>query len=477
MTTTPREPGAASPARNMNGATSATEALQAERVVAAACLTAETNAATLDAVFEMVTAGMLTRREPAAVVAAVTRLREQGQPIDPAAVADEMAAYGTKRADEEVTKILRTVPSAAIQNVLAHAKRVRDAAERRRALQELRQCATVLGDPNVPLAGAVQGLRQGLEGLVTAGGRAKLVSLAELLADPEALQPPLALIPRLAWRGRVSLFAAREKLGKSTFATAALAAKSSGGEFLGQAVTPANVLYVNLEEHAGDIARRLVQFGAAPDRVHILSRVSDAFTELEAAVRACHPECILVDTLATFTAGLELDPSNSSHWVRVMAKFTALARDTDAGIVLIHHARKSDGGYRDSSAIGGGVDHIITMTPRTRDDERAFESVGRWGREKFNLRLAATGCGAVAYRVVGKGASSSGQSGPAAPPISLNEQVIAFVSGNPGCSGRDVVRGVSGRTQDTLATVRSLLASRRLVNAGGSGAMRLRVAA
>jgi len=45
-------------------------------------------------------------------------------------------------------------------------------------------------------------------------------SLAELLADPDALNPPEPVIPRLAYRGRVTLLAAREKAGKSTVFTA-----------------------------------------------------------------------------------------------------------------------------------------------------------------------------------------------------------------------------------------------------------------
>jgi len=59
-------------------------------------------------------------------------------------------------------------------------------------------------------------------------------SLAEILADPDVIRPPVALVPRMAWTGRVTLLAAREKIGKSTLAGAAVAALSSGVRFMGE---------------------------------------------------------------------------------------------------------------------------------------------------------------------------------------------------------------------------------------------------
>lgn len=61
----------------------------------------------------------------------------------------------------------------------------------------------------------------------------EVVRLDEVLADPTMLQPPLALVPGLVWRGRLSMLAGREKDGKSTFAAAGVAAMTRGHEFLG----------------------------------------------------------------------------------------------------------------------------------------------------------------------------------------------------------------------------------------------------
>src|SRR6185437_3394504 len=56
--------------------------------------------------------------------------------------------------------------------------------------------------------------------------------LPEILADPELLKVPPVVMPRLAWRGRVSLLAAREKSGKTTLVGAGAAAHSAGQVFL-----------------------------------------------------------------------------------------------------------------------------------------------------------------------------------------------------------------------------------------------------
>ena len=49
------------------------------------------------------------------------------------------------------------------------------------------------------------------------GGR----TLREIIADPTALDPPVAILPRLGWRSRVTLLSAQEKVGKSTLLAAA----------------------------------------------------------------------------------------------------------------------------------------------------------------------------------------------------------------------------------------------------------------
>ena len=73
-------------------------------------------------------------------------------------------------------------------------------------------------------------------------------TLAEWLTDPGALEPPPMIIPYLALAGRVTLLAAKEKVGKSTFMGQCVAAFSQGAEFLGQPCGPGKVLWYALDE-------------------------------------------------------------------------------------------------------------------------------------------------------------------------------------------------------------------------------------
>ena len=86
-----------------------------------------------------------------------------------------------------------------------------------------------------------------------------------------------------------------------------------------------------------------------PDRIFILDRVADPFRDLEAAVRDVKPDLVVIDTLAAFVASLDLDPGSATAWTPIMTRLARIARDHDGAIILLHHGRKSDGAYRDSS--------------------------------------------------------------------------------------------------------------------------------
>jgi hypothetical protein len=282
-------------------------------------------------------------------------------------------------------------------------------------------------------------------------------SLAAILADPRALEPPVAVVPRLAWRGRVTLLAAREKAGKSTMAGAAGAAVSRGASWLGEPTTAGPVLLIALEEHVSDAAARLSEWGAGPERTWIvdsLATAGDPLAAIRAAVVEIAPALLVVDTLAALVEHVAArpDPGSSTAWTPIMAALTRTARETDAAVLLLHHARKSDGAYRDSTAIGAGVDAIMTMSEDGQDaDVRRLAVRARWRVADYAVRLAGT-----RYEL-------------AAGELSLDARVLLRVEGHPGSSMRGVCEGVSARTEEITAAVRRLL-SRGAIEDRGSGA-------
>ncbi|HSW29671.1 MAG TPA: AAA family ATPase [Longimicrobiales bacterium] len=264
-------------------------------------------------------------------------------------------------------------------------------------------------------------------------------SLADILADPASLRPPEAVVRRLAWRGRTTLLAAREKEGKSTLSRRAAATASRGGRFLGERCLRVPVLVVALEEAVGDVARSLHDFGADPSRVFVVDRLVDPFNDLARAIETTSAGLVVVDTLAAFAEGLVDDPSSSSAWTAVMSKFTRLTRDSGTALLLLHHARKSDGAYRDSSAIGAGVDVLIEMRAGEEQSVRRFSPRGRWPMDAFSCSFD----GKDFHLVAGE--------------LSLDARVELFVQHNAGASMRAIRGGVTGKAEAIQNAVERLV--------------------
>lgn len=283
-------------------------------------------------------------------------------------------------------------------------------------------------------------------------------SLAEILKDPHALEPPSPTVPRLAWKGRVTLLAAREKCGKSTLASAGAAAVTRGGSFLGESCSEGSVLWCSFDrEHVADLTDRLQSFSVSPEGVFILEHVQKPNEDLAIITERLRPSLIVVDTLSKLGELTGLDkPSSSAAWSPVMSCLTGLARDFDAAVLVLHHSRKSDGQYRDSSAIGAGVDVILEMSEDAQDElVRHLRGRGRFSIPETSIRLAGT-----VYEVVGA-------------PANLEERIISHVEKHPGTSLRELRGAVSGKSETFTDVVQGLIARGRLENRGTGNSFRL----
>lgn len=283
-------------------------------------------------------------------------------------------------------------------------------------------------------------------------------SLAEILRDPHALEPPSPTVPRLAWKGRVTLLAAREKCGKSTLASAGAAAVTRGGSFLGESCTEGSVLWCNLDrEHVADLTFRLQSFRAEPEGLFTVEHFEEPKEDLATITEELRPRLIVVDTLSKLGELMGIHkPSSSAAWSPVMSCLTGLARDFDAAVLVLHHSRKSDGQYRDSSAIGAGVDVILEMSDDGQDETaRHLRGRGRFSIRETSIRLAGT-----AYEVVGA-------------PVTLKERILAHVELHPGTIQRDLRDALGGKSETLTEAVQGLIAGGRLENRGTGNSFRL----
>jgi len=302
--------------------------------------------------------------------------------------------------------------------------------------------------------------------LAAADDMATMRTLADILADPSVLEPPSVVVPRLAWRGRVTLLAAREKGGKSTLATAAAAAVSRGDRWLGDPTERGSVLWVGLEEHVGDLASRMIEWRAAPERIYVmqsLATVNDPIAEVRAKATQVRPAMLVVDTLSAMVeaTGARPDPGSSTAWTPIMTGLARIARETDAALLLLHHARRSDGSYRDSSAIGAGVDVIIEASEGPDADVRTLKSKGRWRVGDYTVRLVSGEPTQPARYDLGSGE------------VSVDARVLCHVEAHPGCSMRDVRNAITGRGKEVGAAVHRLIGCSAIVDRGGRDRMSL----
>jgi hypothetical protein len=269
-------------------------------------------------------------------------------------------------------------------------------------------------------------------------------SLREIMADPEALKPPVPVAARFAYAGRSTVFSALPKLGKSTTVTAIAATVSRGYRWLGEPTEPGHVLYGAFEEHVGDVTRRLEAHDADPDRVHVLERVGDPFATLEAEAARLKPRLIIIDTLAKLVESLAPESGSASDWTQIMSRLTQLARDTGAAVLIVHHARRSDGSYRDSSAIAAGVDVVLEMREGTEDSHtRIVTARARWPVGNFAIRFHPDEETPRFELAVGD--------------LSLDARVSLAAEREPGISKRVVCDRVEGRTKDILAKIDQLI--------------------
>ncbi len=191
----------------------------------------------------------------------------------------------------------------------------------------------------------------------------------DVAVDVDAAVTPIARF--LAFPGAVTLFAAREKSGKTTVASQAAAAVAMGARFGGLPTVEGRVLIVT-EEAPETVVRRLALQGArdvrrriaitspralalAADRAKLPNRVE----ALAASVEHVRPVLVLIDTLDSLRAGVVGEASRSDDWPKVFEPLQHAARSTGCGVVILHHAAKHGGGSRDSTAIAASVDLLI----------------------------------------------------------------------------------------------------------------------
>jgi len=280
--------------------------------------------------------------------------------------------------------------------------------------------------------------------------------LRDLMSDPALLAPPVAVLSRLAYRGRTTLLSAREKFGKSTMLRGGAAAVSNGTAFLDDSREQGTVLWCG-EENISDMVRAFSDLGANPDAIYILDLRSfgkNRIDEVCAAMAALRPSLVIIDTLISLTAGIVLDSSKDSQITPIISRIAGLAARLNCACLLSHHSTKSGSGYHGSMAYGALVDCVLELKAPGDDPTspiRRVSGMGRWPVEDFTLRFNST--------------SRTYALSDAMTPL---DRARIFIRANPGCTKSQLQKELSLRSE-AVSRLRSELIASGIVRDVGAG--------
>jgi hypothetical protein len=115
------------------------------------------------------------------------------------------------------------------------------------------------------------------------------------------------------------------------------------------------------------------------------------------ALREARPDIAVVDTTRAFC---DIPDENDAATVsRGLAPFIAVARDVRCALILVHHARKTDGVYAGSHAFAGAADVVLSLKRvESSPTQRELVALSRFEETPANLLLELDG---EEYRVLG----------------------------------------------------------------------------
>lgn len=194
--------------------------------------------------------------------------------------------------------------------------------------------------------------------------------------------------------GGLALLVAKPKEGKSTLAYELAVKVAKGHPFLNRSTNGGAVLILGLEEHPRDMKLRLRSLGAGdPRTLYVyagpLTLSPDTVERITRFTMEQHITLILVDSLAVFWT--VKDENDAAEVTQAMKPLLRLARDTGACVLLIHHARKSEGSHGDeirgSGALFAAVDVALIMKRHEVQTQRVLHAVSRYPETPTTLVL------------------------------------------------------------------------------------------
>jgi len=203
--------------------------------------------------------------------------------------------------------------------------------------------------------------------------------------------------------GGLGLLAAKPKEGKTTIGYELAVKVALGLPFLGRQTRQGAVLILALEEHGREVRMRLRNLGAGElDGLFVHVGPLEPTATILDSVRTFAQEhgvrLILIDTLSAFWK-IE-NENDAAEMTKAVKPLQTLARESGACVLLIHHARKSEGKHGDeirgSGALFAAVDVALILKRHEVKTQRLLQAQSRYPETPSELVVELRESGYVA---------------------------------------------------------------------------------
>lgn len=271
----------------------------------------------------------------------------------------------------------------------------------------------------------------------------------------EPLPPAVYVVAPIVPAATLGAIVAKGSSLKTWLVVSLLSSVASGLPWLGHfAVQKSPTLLVDFES-GRDIVHERVQFlrAAGAENLGIASfpdgRIDDPafWKDLGAVVQHHGIKLVAIDSLAAGAAGVDENDTRAALPLHQAARFI---EKTGCTVVLIHHAKKGEGGderdlVRGSGAIFGAADWIYTMIPQDEDRTKMLvRNIKAFRKKTDDFRIALTIDGLVLDDEITDGSKKASE---------LRAQITRLLSRGPVPTRHGIDAGIgkqNGATRDAL---------------------------
>ena len=258
----------------------------------------------------------------------------------------------------------------------------------------------------------------------------------------------------LFFENKLGILHAKGGGGKTTVLAGALAAITTGADWLGAPTVEGDVLIVGAED-VDTFRKRIEEWGGNLARVHVWERSN--LERLPAILEKIRPVAVVVDSFQTVAHAAGVNSNLSDEAANIMRPLVAARKGSGAGWIVSHHEPWDAGRPRNSTEIVNAADFTLSCDI----NEAAFQTKlvpslkWRYGIPREAIRLALGSDGFVLWSGPDPEGSPGG-GGDGGPREDVEHAVSEYLQDHPGASSREIAKATKRRLASVQAAVKAI---------------------